>query len=137
VALSVFLAGVCAGRLLGNGAIARLGAGRVFFAGALTGGCGLAGGLLIGRPAAAIAGLALLGLGLANLLPICIAAAGDDDRVPVGTAVARVSMLGYLGSFAGPALIGALASAVGLRAALLLPAAAVAVTALAARSVRT
>ena len=82
------------------------------------------------------AGLALLGLGLATLLPISISAAGASGRSPVAIAVARISTLGYLGSFAGPALIGLLAAGVGLATAMVVPGIAVAATALPARAVR-
>jgi hypothetical protein len=54
--------------------------------------------------------------------------------VPV--AVARVSTLGYLGSFTAPALIGYLASRSSLPTALLLPAFAVAATTIAAPVMR-
>jgi hypothetical protein len=84
-----------------------------------------------------LAGLGLLGLGLANLLPISISAAGTDRRLPVAVAVARVSALGYLGSFTGPAAIGVLAHVSSLPTALLLPAIGVAITAIAAPIVRT
>lgn len=96
---------------------------------------GLAAGLLLGTATATLAGLALLGLGL-RLLPISISAAGATWRVPVPVAVARVSTVGYLGSFTGPLVIGALARPAGLAGALLLPAVLVALTALAARAVR-
>ena len=73
---------------------------------------------------------------LATLLPISISAAGASGDTPVPVAVARISTLGYLGSFTAPALIGYLASSASLPTALLLPAIAVAVTALAAPVVR-
>lgn len=135
-ALSVFLSAVTVGRLLGNRLVARAGAVRVFRLGALIAGSGFAAGLLIGTPIGAVAGLALLGLGLANLLPLAISAAGTSGQLPVAVAVARVSMLGYLGSFAGPALIGFLITGMPLAAALLLPAIGVTATALAARHVQ-
>ena len=134
--LAVFQAAVTLGRLLGDRTIARAGPVRVFRLSAVLAGGGLAAGLLLATSWAAVAGLALLGFGLANLLPISIAAAGTDRRLPVPVAVARVSALGYLGSFTGPALIGLLTHAVSLPTALLLPAVAVATTTLAAAAVR-
>lgn len=100
--LSVFLAAVTLGRLLGDRVVDRFGPVRVFAAGALLAGAGLIAGLLLGSAAAAVGGLALLGVGLATLLPISTSAAGASGDLPVPVAVARISTLGYLGSFAAP-----------------------------------
>jgi len=80
------------------------------------GGLGL--GLLIHEPAAAIAGFALLGLGLAAVVPIAFAAAGEIDPRATGRLVGRVATVGYVGSVAGPIAIGWLAEATSLRTAL-------------------
>ena len=80
------------------------------------GGLGL--GLLIHEPAAAIAGFALLGLGLAAVVPIAFAAAGEMDPRATGRLVGRVATVGYVGSVAGPIAIGWLAEATSLRTAL-------------------
>ena len=79
-------------------------------------GLGLA--LLVHEPAAAIAGFALLGLGLAPVVPITFSAAGDLDARATGRLVGRVATLGYVGSVAGPIMIGWLAEATSLRLAL-------------------
>jgi MFS family permease len=123
------------GRFSGDRLVARFGAVRVFRASVLVAGAGLGGALAAHAPAAGFAGLALLGGGLAFALPLSISAGGNLPDHSPGVAAARVSTLGYLGSFTGPALIGVLASALDLRAALVLPAAIVAATALGARSV--
>ena len=87
-------------------------------------------------PAAGIAGLALLGAGSSVLLPLAISAAGNLGPEQPAPAVARVATMGCLGSFTGPVLIGTLAGALGLAAALGLPALLVAGTALFARAVQ-
>jgi MFS family permease len=135
-ALAVFQAAVTIGRLLGDPIIDRFGPVRVFAGGAVLGGAGFAAGLLLGSTAAAFAGLALLGLGLATLLPISISAAGTVRGIPVAVAVARVSTLGYLGTFTGPALIGYLSLRADLPTALLVAAIAVVGTAVVAPVVR-
>jgi MFS family permease len=134
--LAAFQAAVTIGRLLGDPIINRVGPVRVFAAGALLAGTGFAAGLLLGSTASAVAGLAILGAGLATLLPISISAAGTLRGLPVPVAVARVSTLGYLGTFTGPAVIGYLSHHTDLSTALLLPAIAIAATALAAPAVR-
>src|SRR5215212_7121995 len=80
------------------------------------GGLGL--GLLIHEPASAIAGFALLGLGLAAVVPIAFAAAGEMDPRATGRLVGRVATVGYVGSVAGPIAIGWLAEATSLRTSL-------------------
>jgi MFS family permease len=80
------------------------------------GGLGL--GLLVHEPAAAIAGFALLGLGLAAVVPIAFAAAGEIDPRATGRLVGRVATVGYVGSVAGPIAIGWMAEATSLRTAL-------------------
>jgi MFS family permease len=134
--LAVFQGAVTLGRLLGDRVVDRVGPERVFAAGAVLAGCGMATGLLLGTTGTAVVGLALLGLGLATLIPISLSAAGASSGLPVPVAVARVSAVGYLGSFTGPALIGYLSHHSSLPTALLLPALAVAVTAIAAPAVR-
>jgi fucose permease len=134
--LAVFQSAVTLGRLLGDRIVDRVGRARVFAVGALLAGTGFTAGLMLGTTAAAVAGLALLGLGLATLLPIAISAAGESSGLPVPVAVARVSTLGYLGSFTGPALVGYLSSQSSLPTALLVPAVALAFTAVAAPAVR-
>jgi hypothetical protein len=131
-----FLAAMAAGRLAGDRLRARLGPVTLFRAGALLGGAGLGAALLLPGPVTGVAGLVLLGLGVSVLLPLAIAAAPAAGDGPAATAVARVSTVGYLGSFAGPGLIGAAAGVSGLTAALAIPAVAVAGTALAARATR-
>ena len=69
--------------------------------------------LLVAVPAAGIAGLTLLGAGTSFLLPLTVSAAGNLEG-ETAPAVARVATLGCLGSFTGPALIGALAGALDL-----------------------
>jgi MFS family permease len=86
--------------------------------GSLVAAGGLGVGLLIHEPAAAIAGFALLGLGLAAVVPIAFAAAGEIDPRATGRLVGRVATVGYVGSVAGPIAIGWLAEATSLRTAL-------------------
>ena len=69
-------------------------------------------------PPPAIAGFALLGLGLAPVVPIAFSAAGDLDPRATGRLVGRVATIGYVGSVAGPIMIGWLAEATSLRTSL-------------------
>ena len=131
----VFMAAMTVGRLAGDRLAGQLGPVAAFRAGTALAGTGFAAALLADRPAAGLAGLALLGGGLSFTLPLTLSAAGHLPAEPAAAAVARASTLSYLGAFAGPGMIGALAGTVGLPAALGLPALVVAATALGAKAV--
>ena len=88
----------------------------------LLAGLGLAAGLLIGDPAAAIAGFALLGAGLAAIFPQIVSAAARLDPERAGRNIGRIASVSYSGLLSGPVVIGAIASGIGLRDALLVPA---------------
>ncbi|MER6082933.1 MFS transporter [Streptomyces sp. NPDC001833] len=107
-----------AGRLVGDRLTARYGAPAVVRTGAALGALGLATGLAASTIASALLGWAAFGLGLSVTIPSLITAAGIGGP----RAVATVAVTGYVGLLAGPALIGALASATTLPHALLLPA---------------
>ncbi len=106
VGLAIFLGTVTLGRLIGDCLISRFGPVRVFRAGAVVAGLGFGGTLLVETPIAGLLGLGLLGAGIANALPLAIAAGSNAPGETPTTAAARVSTLGYLGSFVGPGLIG-------------------------------
>jgi MFS family permease len=97
---------------------ARLGPVALVRGGSLLAAIGLFAGLTVHEPAAAIAAFALVGAGLAPIVPIAFSAAGDLDPRATGRLVGRVATLGYVGSVAGPIAIGWLAEATSLRAAL-------------------
>lgn len=134
--LGVFLGAVTLGRLIGDRLVSRFGAVRVFSVGAVVAGAGFGASLLVGTPFVGLVGLGLLGAGIANALPLAIAAGGNAPGEAPATAAARVSTLAYLGSFVGPVLIGGLATLWSLPIALALPAALVLATAFGAKAVR-
>ena len=74
VALGVFLGAVTLGRLVGDRLVSRFGAVQVFRAGAIVAGAGFGGALVVDAPAAGLVGLGLLGVGIANALPLAIGA---------------------------------------------------------------
>jgi MFS family permease len=96
----------------------RVGNVRLVGVGSLVAAGGLGAALLIHEPAAGIAGFALLGLGLAPVVPITFSAAGDLDPRATGRLVGRVATIGYVGSVAGPIMIGWFADATSLRTSL-------------------
>ena len=123
VALGAFSVTMAVGRLAGDRLAARFGPVRLVRVSGLVAGLGMAAGLAIHAPAAAIAGFALLGLGLAGIFPQIVTAAAGLDPEHAGRNIGRIAAVAYSGLLSGPVVIGAIASGVGLRNALLVPAA--------------
>jgi len=121
------------GRMAGDRLVGTRGRARVVQGGALLAGAGVAGALAAPTAPLALAGWAAFGLGLAPLAPAILGAAPGRSRLPAPAAIATTTTIGYLGSFSGPPLIGALAGPIGLTAALGLLCAAAAAAALLAR----
>lgn len=93
------------GRLTGDGIVHRLGAVRIV---RLGGACAAVGMGLTLVPAwpVVLAGYALVGAGLSNLVPVLFSAAGRQTAVPENVAVPAITTLGYAGVLAAPAAIG-------------------------------
>ena len=132
---AAFSAAMALGRLGGDAVRERVAAVPLLRASGALGAAGMALALLGGTPAAALAGFVLVGFGFANVVPVLFAAAGQVGGVAPAQGVAAVSSVGYLGFMIGPALIGALARAASLSAALWTVAVFAALLALAARRV--
>jgi MFS family permease len=133
--LAAFSLGMGIGRLTGDRLSAALGPATLARAGASLAAIAIAIALLADAPFLAIAGFAVGGLGLAALFPLALRAAAERGDSP-GPAVAAVSAMAYVGFIAGPPAIGGLAEVVGLRAALALVVACLALAALLAGAVR-
>jgi predicted MFS family arabinose efflux permease len=91
--------------------------------------------LVSGDAAASIIGYALVGAGLAPVVPILFNAATRVPGTSRAAAIAAVSSIGYLGFMIGPPLIGGLAQAVSLTAAMWVVVLASALLAIGARRV--
>ncbi|SES91067.1 MFS transporter [Nonomuraea wenchangensis] len=106
-------------RFCGDRLVGRWGTERVIrYSGAVS----VAGGLLIvmGRdPAPAIAGFALLGIGIAVVVPLAFASAGHHGDEP-NRSIAGVATVTYLSNLVAPAAVGAIAGATSLETAFLL-----------------
>ena len=130
---AVFSATMAIGRLTGDRLVAAFGPVVMVGWGALLAAVGLGGALLLHDPAAAILGFGLVGLGLANVVPILFSAAGRTPGIAPGAAIAAVTTAGYSGFLAGPPMVGFAAEWIGLPGALGLLAVAVGLMALWAR----
>ena len=106
------------GRLTGDRLVAAFGPVAMVGWGALVAATGLGGALLLHDPLAAILGFGLVGLGLANIVPILFSAAGRTPGMAPGAAIAAVTTAGYSGFLAGPPMVGFAAEWIGLPGAL-------------------
>jgi MFS family permease len=108
LAFAAFSGGMTAGRLVGDRLNRRLGPATLMRTGTALAGLALGGLLLIGEPAAAIGGFFLVGIGVANGVPLMFSAAGHAAGES-GPNIAAVSSMGSIGFLAGPPFIGFLA----------------------------
>jgi fucose permease len=115
---AAFSAAMAIGRLFGDRVRERLTPVALLRASGTLAALGMAIALSFGSPGAALLGFMLVGLGLANVVPVLFAAAAQVPGVAAAHGVAAVSSVGYLGFMVGPPLIGALARWSSLSAAL-------------------
>ncbi|HEY1761116.1 MAG TPA: MFS transporter [Acidimicrobiales bacterium] len=116
VAYTAFSCAMAAGRLCGDHMAERIGPVRLVRFSAATATIGLTAALVIGQVTAAMIGFVLFGLGMSFVVPLVFTSSSQLERP--GPSLATVSSSGYLGLLIGPAMIGGIADAVGLPAAL-------------------
>jgi MFS family permease len=109
---AIFSAGMAIGRIAGDAVVARLGFETVLRGGSALAALALGGFLLAGSVPVTMLGLALVGLGVSNGVPLLFSAAGRTAAP--GPAIAAVSTMGYVAFLGGPPFLGFLADAVGL-----------------------
>ncbi|BDI29864.1 MFS transporter [Capsulimonas corticalis] len=115
---ALFAAAMSAGRIAGDFLTHRLGPVRIVRYGGLLAAAGLGVALIVGQTWAALAGFALIGLGVAIIVPLAFSAAGNTQGMAPSAGIAAVSTTGYFGFLAGPPLIGFIAEGITLRGAL-------------------
>jgi MFS family permease len=120
-------------RFCGDFWVARFGRLPVFLAGTIVGAAGLTLACLGKNFLVSVAGFGLVGVGLANCVPLIFSAAARQSDTGFGRGIAAVASAGYFGFFAGPPLIGSIAQWIGLQNALLMVAVALLLTLFLAR----
>ncbi len=118
LAFAAFSATMTIGRAIGDRLTSAWGPEALVRRGGLLSAAALAAALLIGRPIAAIAGFALLGIGIATMVPVVFRAASEVDGVTPGVGIAAASTMGYFGFLIAPPIIGAVAELTSLPLAL-------------------
>ena len=103
------------GRLIGDSLLDRLSSETVVRFGGLIASVGLVIIALASSPVITLVGFSIIGLGLANIIPVVFSAAGNFPGIPSSTGIAGVATLGYAGFLAGPPVIGLIAEGTSLR----------------------
>lgn len=105
---------MAAARFAGDAVRARFGAPQLVCASATLACVGMIAALALPSPFVALAGFTLMGLGLANMMPVLFAAAARIDGIHAAEGLAHVAGLAYFGLLFGPVAIGAVTQAANL-----------------------
>lgn len=113
-AYTAFACTMALARLAGDVTVQRFGAVRTVRAGGVL--ATLGGALVVAAesPPAAVGGYALIGVGIAVVVPLCFSAAGRTSAGAPGQAIAGVATLAYASGLAAPAAVGWIAEATSL-----------------------
>jgi MFS family permease len=121
IAFGVFAAFMTAGRFSADRISHRLGSVAVVRFGSALAAIGMAVVILSPTYPLTLAGWALFGAGLSGVAPQIFSAAGNIGSTGRGVALSRVVSSAYAGQLIGPAIIGWIASGIGLSLAFVLP----------------
>jgi MFS family permease len=136
-----FSAAMVIGRLFGDRAASKYGPMNLIVGGGLIAGIGLGGGLLVGGIGGVIFGWLAAGIGLSTVIPMLFSQAGEiaktrfEGQFAPSEGVAMVSGIAYFGFLVGPPTLGFIGDAIGLRWAMLVPAALALIMALGSKPV--
>ncbi|MFQ6186474.1 MFS transporter [Sinorhizobium meliloti] len=109
LAYTAFAVAMTIGRLLGDRIVSHLGGQRVVLFGGILAASGFATAFFTDNHLIVLAGFALVGAGLSNIVPVFFTAAGRQTVMPASLAIPAVFTLGYAGILLGPAIIGFIA----------------------------
>jgi fucose permease len=116
--VAIFHLAMMVGRFVSSVAIHRFGRRRTLELAGVVSAAGLVAALATEQTVPILGGLLIVGLSLAAVAPITFSLAGDEAGDRLGEASAVVTTIGYGGFLIGPAMVGGLAEATGLRLAL-------------------
>jgi len=102
-------------RFLGDAVVRTLGRARTVQLGGFLAASGLSLAIFLPQPVPATLGFALVGFGLANIVPVLFSTAAQMEGIAPSVGVAMVATLGYGGYLMGPPLIGFGGDLFGLR----------------------
>lgn len=112
---AAFMAGMLAGRSVGDHLTDRYGRAEVLRVGTALGAVGFLLAALVTQPVIFMAGLAAAGVGVSAFFPLAFSAASRTPGVAPGVGAAAVSLSARIGFLVEPVIVGSLAEVVGLR----------------------
>ncbi|MGB8814679.1 MAG: MFS transporter [Paracoccaceae bacterium] len=115
LAFAFFSGSMAVMRFGGDAVRNRFGAVATLRASGLIAAAGLLGASFAPTAPLAIACFAVAGLGIANMVPILLSAAGNHPGLAQGAGISTVTMLGYSGILLAPSSIGFVAEQIGFR----------------------
>ena len=107
------------GRLSGDYLSSKYSSALLVRMGGFIAGLGFLLSILVGNRFVVLACFAMVGFGLANIIPMVFRLVGNHADVSAGAGIASVATIGYLGFLVGPPLVGFISEAFSLRMALL------------------
>ncbi len=113
-----FAAMMTLNRLTGDHLVAKFSRKTIMFGGSVCGAIGFVLAATVPVAAVSILGFAMVGIGLANVVPILFTATGTQDDMPPNLALSSVTTMGYLGLLVGPPMLGFIAHQTSLLASL-------------------
>jgi MFS family permease len=120
IGYAAFSISMAAGRFVGDWLIARFSSAIILRVCGLLLFSGLAIALAFNGWWSGLLGFILAGLGVANIVPVIWGAAGRNQVIGAGPALATVTTFGYFGFLAGPPIIGAVTTVLNVRLALVI-----------------
>ncbi|MEM6964101.1 MAG: MFS transporter [Bacteroidota bacterium] len=115
LAFGAFGTAMTIGRIFGDGWTTRFGKSKLLIYSSIFSMAGLALVVLTPLPELAFVGFFLVGIGLANVVPIVYSTAGNLKGIEPSVGIAMATTVGYAGFFVGPPTIGFLSDQFGLR----------------------
>ena len=116
---SAFSLAMTIGRLSGDYLSSKYSSALLVRLGGFTAGLGFLISIMTGNRFVVLACFALVGFGLANIIPMVFRLVGNHSEVNAGAGIASVATIGYLGFLVGPPLVGFISEAFSLRMAML------------------
>lgn len=114
---TVFAVLMTVGRLSGDWLTTRFDPATVVRLGGISAATGMTLIIFVPQYTMVLVGFALIGLGLATVIPLAFSSAGNRDDIPSSKGIAGVATIAYSGFLAGPPVIGIVAEHTSLRVA--------------------
>lgn len=115
VAFGTYATGMTIGRIFGDRIRSKFGDRKLLIYNTLLAFAGLSFAIVLATPYVTLVGFFIVGLGVANIVPIIFSLAGNTPGVNPAVGISMVTSIGYTGFFVGPPTIGYLSDIFNLR----------------------